>query len=108
MQAWVGGADARDVLARLDAAEVPCGPVNSVADLLADAQVRARDNVLHVAGPLGAVVAMPGIVPRLSATPGRIRSAGPATVGAHNEEIYCGRLGLSRDDLHALRARGVV
>jgi succinyl-CoA:(S)-malate CoA-transferase subunit B len=108
VQAWVGGADARDVLARLDGAEVPCGPVNSVADLLADAQVRARDNVLHVAGPLGAAVAMPGIVPRLSATPGRIRSAGPATVGAHNEEIYCGRLGLSRDDLQALRARGVV
>ena len=108
VQAWVGAADARDVLARLDAAEVPCGPVNSVADLVADAQVRARDNVLHVAGPLGAAIAMPGIVPRLSATPGRIRNTGPATVGAHNEEIYCGRLGLSRDDLQALRARGVV
>ena len=108
VQAWVGGGDARDVLARLDAAAVPCGPVNSVADLVADAQVRARDNILEVSGPLGAAVAMPGIVPRLSATPGRIRSTGPVTVGAHNEEIYCGRLGLTRADLQALRARGIV
>jgi succinyl-CoA:(S)-malate CoA-transferase subunit B len=108
VQAWVGSADAGDVLARLDAAEVPCGPVNSVQDLFADAQVQARDNVVRFPGPLGAALAMPGIVPRLSATPGRIDSAGPVTVGAHNEEIYCGRLGLSRDDLEALRARGVV
>jgi len=108
VQAWVGSADASDVLARLDAAEVPCGPVNSVQDLFADAQVLARDNVVRVPGPFGAPLAMPGIVPRLSATPGRIETAGPVAVGAHNEEIYCGRLGISRDDLAALRARGVV
>ena len=108
VQAWVGGGDARDVLARLDAAAVPCGPVNSVADLVADAQVRARDNILEVSGPLGAAVAMPGIVPRLSATPGRIRSTGPVPVGAHNEEIYCGRLGLTKDDLAALAKKGIV
>ena len=108
VQAWVAGADSPDVLARLDAAEVPGGPVNSVRDLFADAQVLARENVVRLAGPLGAALAMPGIVPRLTATPGRIESAGPVAVGAHNEEIYCGRLGLSRDDLAALRARGVV
>jgi formyl-CoA transferase len=51
---------------------------------------------------------MAGIVPKLSLTPGAIDHPGPLTVGEHNEEIYCGRLGLSPDDLSALRARGIV
>jgi hypothetical protein len=37
-----------------------------------------------------------------------VKSAGPAAVGAHNEEIYCGRLGLTRDDLAALAKQGIV
>jgi succinyl-CoA:(S)-malate CoA-transferase subunit B len=106
--AWVGTADARTVLDRLDAAEVPCGPVNSVADLFRDPQVRARENIVEFPSPLGGVLAMAGIVPRLSATPGRVEHLGPVTPGAHNEEIYCGRLGLSRAELSALAARGIV
>jgi len=96
------------VLARLDAAEVPCGPVASVKELFEDPQVRARDNILEFPSPLGGLLAMVGIVPRLTASPGRVESAGPVTVGADNEEIYCGRLGLTRDDLRALSHRGVV
>jgi crotonobetainyl-CoA:carnitine CoA-transferase CaiB-like acyl-CoA transferase len=108
VQTWVGGAEAREVLARLDAAEVPCGPVASARDLFADPHVRARDNIVEVPSPLGGMLSMVGIVPRLTASPGRIDSVGPVDVGAHNEEIYCGRLGLTRDDLRALAARGVV
>jgi formyl-CoA transferase/succinyl-CoA--D-citramalate CoA-transferase len=51
---------------------------------------------------------MPGVVPKLSRTPGQITSAGPVTPGAHNEVIYCGRLGLTRDDLADLAKRGIV
>lgn len=108
VQTWVGGADAREILARLDAAEVPCGPVASARDLFADPHVRARDNIVEMPSPLGGVLTMVGIVPRLTGSPGRIESVGPVAVGAHNEEIYCGRLGLTRDDLRALAARGVV
>jgi crotonobetainyl-CoA:carnitine CoA-transferase CaiB-like acyl-CoA transferase len=108
VQAWVGSADAADILARLDAAEVPCGRVASVRDLFADLQVQARGNIVDVPSPLGGVLTMAGIVPRLTATPGRIEHAGPVEVGAHNEEIYCGRLGLSRDELRALADRGVI
>jgi crotonobetainyl-CoA:carnitine CoA-transferase CaiB-like acyl-CoA transferase len=108
VQSWVGGADAADVLARLDAAEVPCGPVASVGELFENPQVRARENIVEVPSPLGGLLAMVGIVPRLTASPGRIEHAGPVTAGADNEEIYCGRLGLTRDDLRALHARGVV
>jgi succinyl-CoA:(S)-malate CoA-transferase subunit B len=108
VQTWVGETDAREILARLDAAEVPCGPVASVRDLFEDPHVTARENILELAGPLGGLLSMAGVVPRLTASPGRVESAGPVAVGAHNEEIYCGRLGLSRDELRALAARGVV
>jgi crotonobetainyl-CoA:carnitine CoA-transferase CaiB-like acyl-CoA transferase len=108
VRAWVGAFDSADGLTRLEAAEVPCSRVNNVRDLFADAHVRARENLVPVAGPDGVPVWMPGVVPKLSATPGRVTSAGPATPGADNEAIYCGRLGLSRDDLTALAKRGIV
>ena len=108
VQAWVASADARDILARLDAAEVPCGPVASVRDLFQDPHVRARENIIQAPSPLGGLLSMVGVVPRLTATPGAIDHTGPVAVGAHNEEIYCGRLGLSRDDLRALADKGIV
>jgi len=108
VQTWVGGADAADVLARLDGAQVPCGPVASVRDLFDDPHVRARGNIVQAPSPLGGLLAMVGVVPRLGASPGAIEHAGPVTVGADNEEIYCGRLGLSREDLRALAEKGVV
>jgi crotonobetainyl-CoA:carnitine CoA-transferase CaiB-like acyl-CoA transferase len=105
---WVAALDATEALARLDAAEVPCSRVASVRDIFDDAQVRARDNILEVPSPLGGLLQMVGVVPRLSATPGEVRHPGPLAVGADNEEIYCGRLGLSGDELAALRAKNVV
>jgi len=108
VQDWVGSFDAAEALARLDAAGVPSSRVNSVKDLFEDEHMRARENLIPVPGPGGATVWMPGVVPKLSRTPGQVTSAGPAAVGAHNEEIYCRRLGLTRDDLAALAAKGIV
>jgi succinyl-CoA:(S)-malate CoA-transferase subunit B len=106
--AWVGEFTAAEALERLDRAEVPSGLVNSVTDLFDDPQIKARENIVTLPNPLGGLVRTIGIVPKLSLTPGAIDHAGPVTVGEHNEEIYCGRLGLSRDELAALRARGIV
>src|SRR5262252_4734171 len=92
---WVGERDAPDALAVLEAAEVPSSLVASVRDLFEDAHVRARENIVSAALPLLGRLTMPGVVPKLTVTPGRIASAGPARPGEHNEEIYCGRLGLS-------------
>jgi formyl-CoA transferase len=50
----------------------------------------------------------PGIVPKLSATPGSVRNAGPARPGQSNDEIYTGLLGKTRDELDALATEGVV
>ena len=106
--AWVGGSTAREVRRRLDAAEVPNSLVCSVRDLFEDPHVKARENIVTVQSPLGGLLSMVGIVPKLSLTPGAIDFAGPPEVGQHNEEIYCGRLGLSQEELAALRARGVI
>jgi crotonobetainyl-CoA:carnitine CoA-transferase CaiB-like acyl-CoA transferase len=108
VQAWVGARDATDALAALDAAEVPCSLVNSVRDLFEDPQVKARENIVTVTEPGLGTVQMPGVVPRLSATPGAIRSAGPRAPGQDNEEIYLGRLGLERGEYDRLRAKGVI
>ncbi len=105
---WVEGRDAAETLARLEAAEVPCSLVMSVADLFEDPQVRARDNIVSLATAVAGRLAMPGIVPRLTVTPGEIRTPGPLRPGEHNEEIYCGRLGLSTAELRRLAERGVV
>ena len=108
VQAWAGSVDAAKALAVLEAAEVPCGLVASVKDLFEDPHVRARENIVQMPSPLGGLLAMAGVVPRLTASPGRVEHTGPVAVGAHNEEIYCGRLGLTRDELDALGARGIV
>jgi crotonobetainyl-CoA:carnitine CoA-transferase CaiB-like acyl-CoA transferase len=108
VQAWVGARDAADALSILERAEVPSSPVNSVRDLFADAQVAARDNIVSATSALGTLVRMAGIVPKLSVTPGGIDALGPHEPGTHNEEIYGARLGLGRDALAELRARGVI
>jgi crotonobetainyl-CoA:carnitine CoA-transferase CaiB-like acyl-CoA transferase len=105
---WVAALDAEEALRRLDAAEVPCSRVASVRDIFQDSQVRVRGNVISVPSPLGGLLHMAGVVPHLSLTPGNVRHAGPLAVGADNEEIYCGRLGISREDLAGLRGRGIV
>jgi crotonobetainyl-CoA:carnitine CoA-transferase CaiB-like acyl-CoA transferase len=105
---WVAGRDAAETLAALEAAEVPATLVMSVRDLFEDAQVRARDNILTLVTDAVGRLAMPGVVPRLAATPGRVTAPGPLRPGEHNEEIYGGRLGLSMRELERLRARGVI
>jgi crotonobetainyl-CoA:carnitine CoA-transferase CaiB-like acyl-CoA transferase len=108
VQAWVGARDAAEALAALDAAEVPCCLVNSVRDLFTDPQVKARENIVAVPEPRLGTVQVPGVVPRLTATPGAIRHPGRREPGADNEEIYLGRLGLERAEYERLRAAGVV
>ncbi|HEX3176028.1 MAG TPA: CoA transferase [Methylomirabilota bacterium] len=105
---WIADLDAAEALRRLDAAEVPCSRVASVRDIFEDPQIRARDNIATIPSPLGGLLHMAGIVPRLSRTPGAVRHAGRLEVGQDNEVVYCGRLGLSREELADLRARSIV
>jgi crotonobetainyl-CoA:carnitine CoA-transferase CaiB-like acyl-CoA transferase len=108
VQNWVAGLDATEALRRLDQAEVPCALVNSVKDLFEDPQVRARENIVAMAHPSLGQVHVPGVVPKLSKTPGEVRHLGSSKPGADNEAIYLDRLGLTRAELGDLEAKGVI
>ena len=103
---WVASLDCADALARCDEAGTPASLIYSIADIFADPQYRARENIRMVDSRIGKV-AVPGIVPKLSATPGEIRWLGEG-LGAHNEEILCGLLGLASEELEQLRTQGVI
>jgi len=84
-------------------------PVMSGEDLYHDPHLRARDMVVSVPDPEEGPkpIEFQGIIPKFSETPGRVRHA-CHPLGAHNEEIYCGLLGCSRDELADLMAAGIV
>ena len=90
--AWVAGRTLDEAMAVLEAHDVPVGPVYSVADIAADPQYRAREMLLDVPDERLGQVLMPGVVPRLSRTPGAVRWPGPS-VGAHTAEVLCDLLG---------------
>lgn len=104
--AWTGPRGIDEVLEILTAASVPAGRIYSAADIVADPHYRARDMILHATLPDGTAMPMPGIAPKLSATPGAVHALGPE-LGQHTDEILA-RLGYSPEDVASLRDRGVV
>jgi succinyl-CoA--D-citramalate CoA-transferase len=104
---WIGRHDFADIEARLDKANVPFGGIYTAADIARDPHFQARENLATLDDAELGAVTMPGVVPSLRGTPGRIAHAGPP-LGSHNDEIYQGLLGKSAEDLAALRAAGVI
>ena len=104
--AWTSHHATDDVLAALERAEVPAGRIYSVADIVADPHYQARDMLLQAQLPGGAYVKMPGIVPKLSDTPGEVRWSGPA-LGEHTGSVLS-ELGFASDDIERLRREGAV
>jgi formyl-CoA transferase len=105
--AWIVARTARDAVRELSEAGVAAAPVYSNADIATDPQVLARNSITRAADADFGSVAVPCVVPRLSDTPGEVRTAGPAP-GAHNAEVYGGWLGLSEDERAALQRDGVI
>lgn len=109
IQQWVSEHSLTTLQMLLDAAGVPAGPVYSIADIAADPQFRARGMVACIPDarmPAGKVV-LPGVTPRLTATPGAVRQAVWA-LGADNHTVYAEWLGLDRRTLEHLEAEGVI
>ena len=104
---WIGARPLAEAVERLSAAGVSVAPIYSNRQILDDPHFRARDSIVRAKDEDFGSVAVPGVVPRLSATPGEVRSSGPAA-GAHNAEVYGDWLGLSETEQQALRAAGVI
>ncbi|CAH2901929.1 CaiB/BaiF CoA transferase family protein [Paraburkholderia strydomiana] len=104
--AWTSHHSTNDVLAALERAEVPAGRIYSVADIVSDPHYQARDMLLQAQLPGGASVKMPGIVPKLSDTPGEVRWQGP-TLGEHTGSVLS-ELGFATEEIERLRREGAV
>jgi crotonobetainyl-CoA:carnitine CoA-transferase CaiB-like acyl-CoA transferase len=98
---------ASEWLADLESAQVPCGPINDLAQVFADPQVAHRGMVATLEHPAAGPVRLVANPMRFSATPARSESA-PPLLGQHTEEILHGLLGLPRERLARLRQDGIA
>ncbi|MCC6174734.1 MAG: CoA transferase [Chloroflexi bacterium] len=104
---WTSTRTLAEAMAILNEADVPAGPVYSVEDIANDPQYQAREMLVDLPDARLGRLLMPGIVPRLTATPGAIRSAGP-DVGQDTDDVLGRLLGLDPKALAALRDRRVI
>jgi crotonobetainyl-CoA:carnitine CoA-transferase CaiB-like acyl-CoA transferase len=105
--AILGAAVAEDWIAKLSAAGIPCGRINSVAQALDDPHTVAREMVCTVQHPTAGEVKMVGIPFRFSDTPASVRRA-PPTLGQHTEQVLREMLELSDARINELRAEKVI
>src|SRR5208282_2823439 len=103
---WAATHDLADIVAALAAADVPHGKIYTAEDIVADPHYLARDMIRRVTLPDGTPLKLPGIVPKLSATPGEMDWVGP-TLGEHTDEVLRG-VGYSAEDIARLRACGAI
>jgi crotonobetainyl-CoA:carnitine CoA-transferase CaiB-like acyl-CoA transferase len=103
---WVASLDLKAVLARCAEGGVPASLIYSIADIFEDPQYCARGNIKMAESRAG-TIAVPDVVPRLSATPGEIHWLGEG-IGAQNAEIFRDLLGLKEQELGEMRDQGVI
>ena len=108
LQAFFATKTKLDIYTEAQRRRMPLAPVNTPRDLVESPQLQARGFFVAVEHPeLESTVRYPGAPYALSETPWQIRRR-PPLLGEHNEDLYVHELGLSRDDLTALRAAGVI
>ncbi|RWI88871.1 CoA transferase [Mesorhizobium sp.] len=104
---WVGAQKTDDALTQLLAHGVVAGKINTIGDVLQDAHVAARRMIRTIADPDVGIMRMPAPVPALSETPGSIRWTG-LNPGSSNDEVFGGWMGLSADELSALKRDRII
>jgi crotonobetainyl-CoA:carnitine CoA-transferase CaiB-like acyl-CoA transferase len=104
---WTSTFARDEVIRRCSEGDVPCGPVNSIAEIFSEEQFWVRDTLIRIRDDRIGDLAVPGVVPRLSETPGKIHHLGRA-VGENNAEIFREWLEIEETELDALRSEGVV
>lgn len=104
---WVASLTRDEVLERCLAEEVPAGKVNSIRDIFEDEHFQARGNLVRMDGDGVENVAIPGVLPRLSRTPGRITNLGP-TLGDATDDVMRNLLGLAASEIARYRDQRVI
>lgn len=105
--AWVARQRVCDVVEILENNRVPCGKVNAIGDMVEDPQLLAREMIVNRHHGITGTAPVPGVVVKLSETPGGIEADAPA-LGEHNKEIYGDLLGYVTADLEVMHREGVI
>ncbi|MCS6947792.1 MAG: CoA transferase, partial [Steroidobacteraceae bacterium] len=105
---WTKQHTTAHVLELMDRYGVPAGQIYRAPEMLNDPHFKARAAIVTTQHPIFGELPMQNVVPKLSATPGSIRSAAPVELGQHNDEIYRGLLGYDEARIAALRAAKVI
>ena len=104
--AWTRSRTQAEVLAAMEAAEVPAGRIYTASDIAADPHYQARGMIERIIAADGEPLSVPGIIPKLSATPGAIRTPAPK-LGEHTDDVLRG-IGYNDADIARLRAAKIV
>jgi crotonobetainyl-CoA:carnitine CoA-transferase CaiB-like acyl-CoA transferase len=104
---WVGERTLQEAMTAFEAEDAAASPIYDIQQIVADLQYSARGTLVRVADEDLGEIPLPDVQPRLSETPGRIRHPGLG-LGAANDEVLGGELGLSAEELEALRRDGVI
>ena len=104
---WTAKQSTTDVLVLMEQHGVPAGQIYRAPEMLADPHFAAREAIVGVPHPQFGKLRMQNVVPKLSATPGQIRSPSPA-LGEHNDEVYLELLGIPRDRYEKLKSARVI
>ncbi len=107
LAAWVAERTLAECQAALDAAGVPATKVNEISDIVSDPHFAARGQVLSVQSEEFGPLLQPGVVPRLTETPGSVPNRAPR-LGEHNAEFYLGELGLDEAEYARLQTAGII
>ena len=104
---WIGQREFSEVENTLVEAGVPAGGILRASDIAEDPHYRERDSLIEFEDPVNGKIAMPGVIPKLSETPGEVKWTGPA-LGHHNQEIYEGLLDKTKSELLDLQNAGTI
>lgn len=104
---WTKSLPFVEVMKYLENANVPAGSIYSVEDIMNDPHYQARQMIQEIAVEGLGKLKMPGIIPKMSATPGEIEWAGPK-LGQHNEDVLERKLGLTKEQIQGLKDNGII
>jgi CoA:oxalate CoA-transferase len=107
VEEWLKDKTVDEAIKILEQARVPCSRVNNIAEMVNDPQVAAREMLINMEYPGIGKVPLPGVVIKMSGTPGAIERPAPRA-GEHNEEVYSSLLGFTPEQLQQLKAEGVI
>ena len=105
--AWFAARTFEQAVGELKTADIPHSPIMSMADVFTDPHYRARQMLIDVPAEGLGTLPQPGVIPKLSLTPGHVDHAG-AALGRHTDEILSGLLGMSTDEVARLRKEKVI